>query len=563
MKDVNVPVGVADFRKVREGNYYYIDKTGLIEEILRTPGTEVTLITRPRRFGKSLGMSMLAHFFDIREDSRELFAGLKISENKELCEQWMNQYPVVLVSLKNVDGLSFESAYAQVSYVMAELYKKYLDFMDSEKINSFDKELFSEIAAGKASPEAIKNSLYKLTQLLSIYYGKSVILLIDEYDVPVAKANANGYYEQMLDMIRGILSTALKDNTFLNFSVVTGCLRITKESIFTGLNNFTTDTISDRRYEEYFGFTHDEVKALLRDTELEERFELIQKWYDGYHFGDMDIYCPWDLLNYVNKAMTQGTVKPESFWENTSGNIIIRQFLERTEYDVTEKFEILLDGGYIKEEISETLTYEFIHSSEKNIWSLLYMTGYLTKVKPENLLPEERLEVQKNFLQIPNAEVMEIFRKSVVEWFYDKSINSDRRELFEILWNGDATKLTDLLSDLLFDTISYHDYAESFYHAFITGLVSSAGYIVESNYENGFGRSDIVIKDRRNRRAVVIETKIASSEDKLEAECQNAIKQIEENQYARKIERSGFRKVIRYGIAFYKKECMVKTVDKE
>ena len=563
MKDVNVPVGVADFRKVREGNYYYIDKTGLIEEILRTPGTEVTLITRPRRFGKSLGMSMLAHFFDIREDSRELFAGLKISENKELCEQWMNQYPVVLVSLKSVDGLSFDSAYAQVSYVMAELYKKYLDFMDSEKINSFDKELFSEIAAGKASPEAIKNSLYKLTQLLSIYYGKSVILFIDEYDVPVAKANANGYYEQMLDMIRGILSTALKDNTFLNFSVVTGCLRITKESIFTGLNNFTTDTISDRRYEEYFGFTHDEVKALLRDTELEERFELIQKWYDGYHFGDMDIYCPWDLLNYVNKAMTQGTVKPESFWENTSGNIIIRQFLERTEYDVTEKFEILLDGGYIKEEISETLTYEFIHSSEKNIWSLLYMTGYLTKVKPENLLPEERLEVQKNFLQIPNAEVMEIFRKSVVEWFYDKSINSDRRELFEILWNGDATKLTDLLSDLLFDTISYHDYAESFYHAFITGLVSSAGYIVESNYENGFGRSDIVIKDRRNRRAVVIETKIVSSEDKLEAECQNAIKQIEENQYARKIERSGFRKVIRYGIAFYKKECMVKTVDKE
>lgn len=563
MKDVNVPVGVADFRKVREGNYYYIDKTGLIEEILRTPGTEVTLITRPRRFGKSLGMSMLAHFFDIREDSRELFAGLKISENKELCEQWMNQYPVVLVSLKSVDGLSFDSAYAQVSYVMAELYKKYLDFMDSEKINSFDKELFSEIAAGKASPEAIKNSLYKLTQLLSIYYGKSVILLIDEYDVPVAKANANGYYEQMLDMIRGILSTALKDNTFLNFSVVTGCLRITKESIFTGLNNFTTDTISDRRYEEYFGFTHDEVKALLRDTELEERFELIQKWYDGYHFGDMDIYCPWDLLNYVNKAMTQGTVKPESFWENTSGNIIIRQFLERTEYDVTEKFEILLDGGYIKEEISETLTYEFIHSSEKNLWSLLYMTGYLTKVKPEDLLPEERLEVQKNFLQIPNAEVMEIFRKSVVEWFYDKSINSDRRELFEILWNGDATKLTDLLSDLLFDTISYHDYAESFYHAFITGLVSSAGYIVESNYENGFGRSDIVIKDRRNRRAVVIETKIASSEDKLEAECQNAIKQIEENQYARKIERSGFRKVIRYGIAFYKKECMVKTVDKE
>ena len=397
--------------------------------------------------------------------------------------------------------------------------------------------------------------------MLQDYYKKPVILLIDEYDVPVAKASENGYYREMLDVIRNILSTVLKDNTALKFAVVTGCLRITKESIFTGVNNFTTDTISDRRYDEYFGFTHEEVEQLLKDAELEKQFELVQQWYDGYHFGDMDIYCPWDVLNYVNKAMIQGTMKPENFWENTSGNTIIRQFLERTEYDVTEKFEILLDGGYIKEEISETLTYDVIYSSEKNLWSLLYMTGYLTKAEPEKLLSEEKPELPKMFLQIPNAEVMDIFRKSVVEWFYDKSINSDRRELFEILWNGDATKLTELLSDLLFDTISYHDYAESFYHAFITGLVSSAGYIVESNYENGLGRSDIVIKDRRNRRAVVIEAKIASSEDKLETECQNAINQIEENQYARKIERSGFRKVVRYGIAFYKKECLVKSVD--
>ena len=417
------------------------------------------------------------------------------------------------------------------------------------------------IKSEEASFGHISRSLLVLTHMLQDYYKKPVILLIDEYDVPVAKASENGYYREMLDVIRNILSTVLKDNTALKFAVVTGCLRITKESIFTGVNNFTTDTISDRRYDEYFGFTHDEVKLFLRDSELEERFELVKEWYDGYHFGDMDIYCPWDVLNYVNKAMIQGTVKPENFWENTSGNTIIRQFLERTEYDVTEKFEILLDGGYIKEEISETLTYDVIYSSEKNLWSLLYMTGYLTKAEPEKLLSEEKPELPKMFLQIPNAEVMDIFRKSVVEWFYDKSINSDRRELFEILWNGDATKLTELLSDLLFDTISYHDYAESFYHAFITGLVSSAGYIVESNYENGLGRSDIVIKDRRNRRAVVIEAKIASSEDKLETECQNAINQIEENQYARKIERSGFRKVVRYGIAFYKKECLVKSVD--
>ncbi len=561
MKEIYVPVGTSDFREIREEEYYYIDKTGLIKELLNTKGTKVTLFTRPRRFGKTLGMSMLAHFFDIREDSSRLFDGLKIADDKELCGNWMNQYPTIFVSFKDINGLEFSVAYERLQGMLVELFKKYEYLLKSDEIYDDDKRIFRLIKSEEASFGHISRSLLVLTHMLQDYYKKPVILLIDEYDVPVAKASENGYYREMLDVIRNILSTVLKDNTALKFAVVTGCLRITKESIFTGVNNFTTDTISDRRYDEYFGFTHEEVEQLLKDAELEDKFELVQQWYDGYHFGDMDIYCPWDVLNYVNKAMIQGTMKPENFWENTSGNTIIRQFLERTEYDVTEKFEILLDGGYIKEEISETLTYDVIYSSEKNLWSLLYMTGYLTKAEPEKLLSEEKPELPKMFLQIPNAEVMDIFRKSVVEWFYDKSINSDRRELFEILWNGDATKLTELLSDLLFDTISYHDYAESFYHAFITGLVSSAGYIVESNYENGLGRSDIVIKDRRNRRAVVIEAKIASSEDKLETECQNAINQIEENQYARKIERSGFRKVVRYGIAFYKKECLVKSVD--
>ena len=561
MKEIYVPVGTSDFREIREEEYYYIDKTGLIKELLNTKGTKVTLFTRPRRFGKTLGMSMLAHFFDIREDSSRLFDGLKIADDKELCGNWMNQYPTIFVSFKDINGLEFSVAYERLQGMLVELFKKYEYLLKSDEIYDDDKRIFRLIKSEEASFGHISRSLLVLTHMLQDYYKKPVILLIDEYDVPVAKASENGYYREMLDVIRNILSTVLKDNTALKFAVVTGCLRITKESIFTGVNNFTTDTISDRRYDEYFGFTHEEVEQLLKDAELEKQFELVQQWYDGYHFGDMDIYCPWDVLNYVNKAMIQGTMKPENFWENTSGNTIIRQFLERTEYDVTEKFEILLDGGYIKEEISETLTYDVIYSSEKNLWSLLYMTGYLTKAEPEKLLSEERPELPKMFLQIPNAEVMDIFRKSVVEWFYDKSINSDRRELFEILWNGDATKLTELLSDLLFETISYHDYAESFYHAFITGLVSSAGYIVESNYENGLGRSDIVIKDRRNRRAVVIEAKIASSEDKLETECQNAINQIEENQYARKIERSGFRKVVRYGIAFYKKECLVKSVD--
>lgn len=561
MNRIDVPVGISDFEEIRRRNCYYIDKTGLIEEILCTTGTKVTLFTRPRRFGKTLGMSMLAQFFDIRKDSRELFEGLKINKNQELCEKWMNKYPVIYFSFKDIDGLEFETAYGKLEAVIAELYKSHYYLKDSEKLNEFDKDMFYRIAAKKADPAEVTNSLFKLTHMLKLHYGKPVILLLDEYDVPVAKANTNGYYEQMLDAIRGILSTVLKDNVFLEFAVITGCLRITKESIFTGLNNLTTDTISDSRYDEYFGFTHEEVRQLLKDAELEDKFELVQRWYDGYHFGDMDIYCPWDVLNYVNKAVIQGIVNPENFWEHTSDNAVIKLFLDQTDFDVTEKFETLLSGGYIKEEISENLTYNFLTSSEANLWSLLYMTGYLTKVKPEDMEEGDKPEGKQIALRIPNTEVMDIFRKSVVEWFNKKAAGSDRREFFEALWSGDTKKLTELLSDLLFNTISYHDYAESFYHAFVTGLVASAGYIVESNYENGLGRSDIVIKDRRNRRAVAIEVKIASSEDRLETECQNAINQIEENQYARKIERSGFRKVVRYGIAFYKKECLVKSVN--
>lgn len=558
MNKIDVPVGISDFEEIRRRNCYYIDKTGLIEEILCTTGTKVTLFTRPRRFGKTLGMSMLAQFFDIRKDSRELFEGLKISKNQELCEKWMNKYPVIYFSFKDIDGLEFETAYGKLEAVIAELYKSHYYLKDSEKLNEFDKDMFYRIAAKKADPAEVTNSLFKLTHMLKLHYGKPVILLLDEYDVPVAKANTNGYYEQMLDAIRGILSTVLKDNVFLEFAVITGCLRITKESIFTGLNNLTTDTISDSRYDEYFGFTHEEVRQLLKDAELEDKFELVQRWYDGYHFGDMDIYCPWDVLNYVNKAVIQGIVNPENFWEHTSDNAVIKLFLDQTDFDVTEKFETLLSGGYIKEEISENLTYNFLTSSEANLWSLLYMTGYLTKVKPEDMEEGDKPEGKQIALRIPNTEVMDIFCKSVVEWFNKKAAGSDRREFFEALWSGDTKKLTELLSDLLFDTISYHDYAESFYHAFVTGLVTSAGYIVESNYENGLGRSDIVIKDRRNRRAVVIEAKIASSEDRLETECREALKQIEEKQYVRKIERSGFRKVVRYGIAFYKKECLVK-----
>lgn len=559
MKNISVPIGNSDFRSIREEGYYYIDKTGLIEQLLYTEGTKATLLTRPRRFGKSLGMSMLAHFFDIREDSKRLFEGLKISENQELCEKWQNQYPVLFMSLKRVEALNFEEAYDLLVSVIAEVYKSHIYLMESEKIHSLDKEFFYKIASGKGSLADIKGSLFKLIQILAQHYGKPVIFILDEYDVPAAKADENGYYRQMIDTIRNITGAALKDNQFLKFAVMTGCLKIAKESIFTGINNLTTDTISDNRYNEYFGFTGEETEKLLKDAGLEDRLELVRQWYDGYHFGNLDIYCPWDVLNYVDKALSQGLKKPENFWEHTSGNAVIRQFLTRTEFDVTEKFETLLAGGYIKEEISENLTYDSLTSSEENLWSLLYMTGYLTRAGADAEETEDMEEDNRVALHIPNAEVMDIFRKSVVKWFHDKSVNSDRRELFSALWNGDAQALTELLSDLLFDTISFHDYAESFYHAFVTGLVASAGYIVESNYENGLGRSDIVVKDRRNRRAAVIEAKIAADENTMEKECKKALLQIEEKQYARKLERSGFRKVIRYGVAFYKKECLVKT----
>lgn len=557
----NIPVGVSDFAKIRENGYYYIDKSGLIQELLKTNATEVTLITRPRRFGKTLAMSMLNCFFDIRKDSRILFEGLAVSKEEELCSRWMNQYPVLSVSFKDVGGLNYENAYGMLCSLFSQLYEEHMYLLGSSVISDYNKETFDRVARKTASLAEIKNSISLLMKMMHQYYGKQVVLLFDEYDVPLAKASSYGYYEQMLEVISAIMSTALKDNSSLRFAVITGCLRISKESIFTGTNNFTTDTISDSRYNEFFGFTHEEVRKILGDNGCREQLENVQKWYDGYRFGNLDIYCPWDVLNYVKKVTTEGVEKPENFWEYTSDNAVIGLFLERTDFDMTEKFETLLSGGCIKETITENLTYQLLTSSEENLWSLLYLTGYLTKAKKEEWDGVERLEGRQVLLKIPNAEIMDIFQKCVVEWFNKKAVRSDRRELFHELWNGGEEKLTELLSDLLFDTISFHDYGESFYHAFVTGLLSSAGYIVESNYENGLGRSDIVVKDRQKRRAIVIEAKIADSSRDLEKECASALRQIAEKQYARKIERSGFKAVICYGIAFYRKECLVRTGD--
>lgn len=556
---MNFPVGISDFSEIRSNGYYYIDKTGLIRELLKTPAAKVTLITRPRRFGKTLNMSMLAHFFDMRMDSRKLFEGLEISEYPALCEEWMNQRPVLFLTFKDVAGLDFASARGMLRNYMAQICNEHYYLAESGRVNENDRKVFCQLADtvdGRITDDQLKTSLALLMRLMQAHFGKRVVLLLDEYDVPLAKANSGGYYREMLEVIGTMLSTALKDSRSLRFAVVTGCLRIAKESIFTGTNNFTTDTISDSRYHEFFGFTQRETQRILEDAGGGRYLEKVRRWYDGYHFGGMDIYCPWDVLNYVQKGITEGTWEPENFWEHTSDNAIIGSFLKRRDFDVTEKFELLLDGGYVKENVSENLTYDLLASSEDNLWSFLYLTGYLTKVREEELLPGDVLEEKQTALRIPNAEVMDIFRKSVVKWFQEKAVLSDRSRLFGVIWQADGESLTEILSDLLFDTISFHDYAESFYHAFLTGLFSSAGYVVESNYENGLGRSDLVIKDRGNRRAAVIEAKIAVSEDGMEKACRDALEQIEEKQYARKIERSGFRTVLRFGIAFYRKKCL-------
>jgi hypothetical protein len=556
MNTINIPVGTSNFAEIRRKGSYFIDKSSLIEQLLKTQSTKVTLITRPRRFGKTLGMSMLSEFFDIQKNSRALFEGLSVMKNKELCRQWMNQYPTLFLSFRSVDGLNFSGAYAQLASVIAELYKKHIYLAESERIQPLDKEQFHRTAAEKADLKGVKNSLLKLTQLMELHYQKPVILIIDEYDVPLAKASEKGYYREMQDAIKGVMQV-IKDNNSLEFAVITGCLQIAKESIFTGTNNFVSDTISDTQLNESFGFTQDEVNRLLADTGLAPYAEEIREWYDGYHFGDFDVYCPWDVMNHVQNLLLNPDSKPKNFWENTSDNSIIRTFLKRTDFDINDKFETLLAGEYIVEPIEENLTYDVLESSEENLWSLLYLTGYLTRLRPDEI-PGLRLLPGQYALKVPNKEVLRIFKKSVKAWLMETTAQKDRNELFAALWDENAQRLTELISDLLFDTISYHDYAESFYHAFLTGLFSNAGYRVESNYENGLGRSDLVVKDRRNRRAVVLEAKRTYHEDQMENACEEALSQIREKQYAEKVERDGYKKAGRLGIAFFQKKCLVK-----
>lgn len=555
MARLGIPVGISDFEKIRKNGYYYVDKSGLIAELLEEKSTEVTLITRPRRFGKTLGMSMLANFFDIRKESTELFKGLEIAEQRDVCSEWMNQFPTLFVTFKDVDGLDFSSAYGMLSSTITELYKEHLYLMESSRISPYDKEIMQRIITEEATVTDIKKSLSLLIKLMQQYYQKNVILLIDEYDVPIAKASSHQYYPQMLEILKVMMSTALKDNPGLCFAVVTGCLQIAKESIFTGTNNFVSNTITDSRLNEYFGFTQEEVDTLLKAANATKHSEEIKHWYDGYHFGNVDVYCPWDVMNYLRDLQLNPNAKPESYWNNTSDNSIIRSFIDYAGSNITKKLETLLSGNSISQQIDENLTYDYLHSSEENLWSILYLTGYLTSSKNDSLSVSGSDEIST--LKIPNAEIKEIFESTIMKWFSDNAKVWNRKALFDAVWSGDSLSLTEEMSKLLRRTISYHDYKEDFYHAFLAGIFTGAGYMVESNREHGEGRSDVVVYDSLNGKVAIFEAKYSEKLKDMENDCNRALRQINTRMYAEEYE-DDYDQILCYGISFFKKRCLVK-----
>ncbi len=559
---MNLPYGIDRFAKVRNSNCYYIDKTGFIRELL-SETFEVNLLTRPRRFGKTLAISMLAEFFDIRKNSGKMFEGLEISKDDNLCAEWMNQWPVLFLTLKDVDGRSFTSAYDLLRLTVSSLCIEHAYLEESPYTDEADKKIFLRLKERKADAAEMKGALTMLTRMMKAHYGKDVILLIDEYDVPLAKASDNGYYDEMLEVIRSLFDMSWKSNPFLKFAVVTGCLRIAKESIFTGANNFISNSISDKKYQKYFGFTESEVCALLQAAGLEDALSDMKQWYDGYVFGEEEVYCPWDVINHVRVLMTDRKARPGNYWLDTSHNNIIKRFIEHPHVSVNAKFETLLAGGVIQEPIREDLTYDVAHSTESNLWSILYLTGYLTRVLPEKLPEGMELIEGNTALRITNEEVKTVFGDTVKRWFEEKLGASDRSEFFRAWWNGDAEKLTQEVTDILFGTISYFDYKEDFYHAFVAGLFSGAGYDVRTNSEQGTGRADIVIRELGRRRAIVIEIKWSGEKDgSLEKKCAEAFAQIEKRQYRKNLLLEGYTTVLCYGAAFLGKMCRIKLAEK-
>lgn len=551
MRTQKLPIGIENFKEMRKQDFYYVDKTGLIVDLLADWG-KVNLFTRPRRFGKTLNMSMLANFFEIGADA-SLFGGLRVSEEKELCENYLGKFPVVFVSLKGVDGLTFDDAYARLRILIRNEALRLEVLRESGKLSMEEKNAYLRLVSENPEKTDITESLKLLCQLLEKHYGQKPILLIDEYDVPLDKAFLHGYYPQMIDLIRSMFGAALKTNDSLFFAVLTGCLRVSKESIFTGLNNLKTLSISNVKFNEYFGFTDEEVGRMLADYGLEAHQAEAREWYDGYRFGNQDVYCPWDIINYVNELRSDPEAEPKPYWMNTSGNDMVRRLIAKASDGTTQmEIERLIEGDSITKMINEQLTHSEIDENLENIWSLLYMTGYLTVArKPSG----GRYE-----LRIPNREVREIFKRQVLSWFTERARAATEKlaGLYEAFEKGDAEAIEKLLNRQLITTVSFYDAYESFYHGFLLALLSTCvDWCVSSNAETGRGRSDITVERRDRELGFVIEIKEVRTRAKLDEACAAAMKQAEDRDYAAVMLRYGVETVFTYGIAFCDKRCRV------
>ena len=556
LMDKMIVVGNDIFDGFIRENGYYVDKTELIYDLVAGNRNKVTLFTRPRRFGKTLALSMMECFFSIQKgDSRDVFDGLNIMKHEAFCAEWMNQYPVLFLSLKDVEGLSFDASYDVLKNRISSLCIKHSFLADDKRIDSTDRNTFLRLKNKEASLAEMKAGLETIMRMMKTVYGKPVILLIDEYDVPLAKAEESKnqeFYRQMLDVIRGLLSISLKTNEYLKFAVITGCLRISKESIFTGVNNFACYSVTNKRFSRYFGFTPEEVAEMLDDFGLAEKMDLIRQWYDGYIFGDTEVFCPWDVVSYLSSVINDEDEEPRNFWANTSSNAILDEFVNHGKIDVSEKFEILLNGGTITEDVCEELTYEQISESEKNLWSILLMTGYLSKA--ERTGSKGRLK-----LRIPNAEIAEIFTDAVVRRF-EKTLDAGNADAFvTALWNRDEETASAKLTEILWNSISYFDYGEEYYHGMLNGIFTSRGFVPDSNDEAGLGRLDLRVKDRGNRSILLMEFKRSKSEKELDADCDDAIAQIIEKGYNRTMP-EGYERQLVYGIAFFAKVARIKLM---
>lgn len=564
---MKLPVGIDDFRKLRESHFYYVDKTRLIEQLLLN-WSEVTLFTRPRRFGKTLNMSMLKSFFDIGTD-KALFDGLYISGNKELCDEYMGKYPVIFLSLKGVDGLTYEEAFEAFVRIMGKEVNRVSFLADSDKLTQIEREQYKGLTIMKNGrlafdKEKLVSSLQLLSQLLYKHYGKKAVILIDENDVPLDKAFQNGYYNEMVSLIRGLFGQALKTNEFLQFAVLTGCLRISKESIFTGLNNFKVMSITDSRFDEQFGFTDEEVRKLLSDYGMDSHFDEVKEWYDGYHFGRADVYCPWDVINHADHLRDDSDAKPQTYWINSSGNSLVRRLINRADSSTKDEIERLIAGEAIEKVIRQDLTYDEIENSIDNIWSVLFTTGYLTKIG-EVKLPDS--ESYAYMLVIPNKEVREVFVLQIQEWF--KAVVANDNDTMKLLSKAILDKDEAILARQLnivmgrmisiLDTKAPDDMKENFYHGLLLGLLrgSNPDWLIKSNRESGVGFSDILIKPENPDLGIVIEVKYAKEFKKLDAACDAAMAQIKEKRYDETLRDEGRCDILAYGIAFCRKRCRV------